>query len=245
MSHHLQKHKENNTIIHRCQLNNVYCFDPSIPFETLCEKLFVLPAVQVLYAIKEYACTAIDVIARRTRLGFLNVQAADEALPRIVEIMAQHLDWSEERKTVWCHCPIFTPCPICPSSIHFMQPRPFQPLSVRTFQQLSFCPFSAVVNQPILAVVNQPILAVVSWPILPVVRKGNSVVFSLPCSLGRPRVDQRLVRFSTDKKGSAQGTGSEKPITTIMDASWLPSDVRWIDSLNNVRPRTMSFCSCV
>ena len=55
---------------------------------------------QVLYAIKEYACTAIDVIARRTRLGFLNVQAADEALPRIVQIMAKELSWSQERTTV-------------------------------------------------------------------------------------------------------------------------------------------------
>ncbi|KAA8579422.1 hypothetical protein FQN60_006515 [Etheostoma spectabile] len=54
---------------------------------------------EVLYAIKEYACTAIDVIARRTRLGFLNVQAADEALPRIVQIMGKELGWSEERKT--------------------------------------------------------------------------------------------------------------------------------------------------
>ncbi|XP_044043123.1 glycerol-3-phosphate dehydrogenase, mitochondrial isoform X1 [Siniperca chuatsi] len=53
---------------------------------------------EVLYAIKEYACTAIDVIARRTRLGFLNVQAADEALPRIVQIMGKELDWSQERK---------------------------------------------------------------------------------------------------------------------------------------------------
>nr|XP_033471867.1 glycerol-3-phosphate dehydrogenase, mitochondrial isoform X1 [Epinephelus lanceolatus] len=54
---------------------------------------------EVLYAIKEYACTATDVIARRTRLGFLNVQAADEALPRIVEIMGKELGWSEEHKT--------------------------------------------------------------------------------------------------------------------------------------------------
>ncbi|XP_069554417.1 glycerol-3-phosphate dehydrogenase, mitochondrial [Brachyistius frenatus] len=54
---------------------------------------------EVLYAIKEYACTAIDVIARRTRLGFLNVQAADEALPRIVQIMGKELNWSEEKKT--------------------------------------------------------------------------------------------------------------------------------------------------
>uniref|UniRef100_A0A8C7G2L7 Glycerol-3-phosphate dehydrogenase, mitochondrial n=1 Tax=Oncorhynchus kisutch TaxID=8019 RepID=A0A8C7G2L7_ONCKI len=54
--------------------------------------------VEVQYAIKEYACTAIDVIARRTRLGFLNVQAAEEALPRIVDIMGKQLTWSEQRK---------------------------------------------------------------------------------------------------------------------------------------------------
>nr|XP_023698636.1 glycerol-3-phosphate dehydrogenase, mitochondrial isoform X1 [Paramormyrops kingsleyae] len=53
---------------------------------------------EVQYAIKEYACTTIDVIARRTRLGFLNVQAADEALPRIVEIMGKQLRWSEQKK---------------------------------------------------------------------------------------------------------------------------------------------------
>lgn len=52
---------------------------------------------EVLYAIREYACTVIDVIARRTRLGFLNVQAADEALPRIAQIMAKELSWTEER----------------------------------------------------------------------------------------------------------------------------------------------------
>lgn len=52
---------------------------------------------EVVYAIKEYACTVIDVIARRTRLGFLNVQAADEALPRIAQIMAKELNWTEER----------------------------------------------------------------------------------------------------------------------------------------------------
>ncbi|TMS11612.1 Glycerol-3-phosphate dehydrogenase, mitochondrial [Larimichthys crocea] len=49
--------------------------------------------------LRSTACTAIDVIARRTRLGFLNVQAADEALPRIVQIMGKELDWCQERKT--------------------------------------------------------------------------------------------------------------------------------------------------
>ena len=36
---------------------------------------------EVRYAVKEYARTAFDVLARRTRISFLNVLAADEALP--------------------------------------------------------------------------------------------------------------------------------------------------------------------
>lgn len=36
---------------------------------------------EVRYAVKEYARTVVDVIARRTRMSFLNVLAADEALP--------------------------------------------------------------------------------------------------------------------------------------------------------------------
>ncbi|XP_072274273.1 glycerol-3-phosphate dehydrogenase, mitochondrial [Pyxicephalus adspersus] len=53
---------------------------------------------EVKYALKEYACSAIDVISRRTRLAFLNVQAAEEALPRIVEIMGKELNWKEQKK---------------------------------------------------------------------------------------------------------------------------------------------------
>lgn len=47
------------------------------------------------YAVRnEYAQTAIDVIARRTRLAFLNAQAAFDALPRIIDIMGEELGWS-------------------------------------------------------------------------------------------------------------------------------------------------------
>lgn len=53
---------------------------------------------EVKYAVREYARTAIDVIARRTRMSFLNVLAADEALPRIVEIMAEELKWSKQKQ---------------------------------------------------------------------------------------------------------------------------------------------------
>lgn len=33
---------------------------------------------EIRYGVREYACTAIDMIARRLRLSFLNVQAAQE-----------------------------------------------------------------------------------------------------------------------------------------------------------------------
>lgn len=53
---------------------------------------------EVRYSIREYACTVIDVIARRTRLAFLNVQATEEVLPRIVKIMGEELKWSKKQE---------------------------------------------------------------------------------------------------------------------------------------------------
>lgn len=53
---------------------------------------------EVRYAVKEYAMTAVDVISRRLRIAFLNAKATEEALPRIVEIMAQELNWSKSEK---------------------------------------------------------------------------------------------------------------------------------------------------
>ncbi|CAH4012529.1 unnamed protein product [Pieris brassicae] len=53
---------------------------------------------EIRYGVREYACTAIDMIARRLRLAFLNVQAAAEALPGIIDIMAEELKWNESEK---------------------------------------------------------------------------------------------------------------------------------------------------
>ena len=54
---------------------------------------------EVRYAVHhEYAETAVDVIARRCRLSFLNAQATLDALPRVVDIMAEERKWSKERK---------------------------------------------------------------------------------------------------------------------------------------------------
>ncbi|GLB40496.1 putative FAD-dependent glycerol-3-phosphate dehydrogenase family protein [Lyophyllum shimeji] len=82
---------------------------PSIPMHvllppTLCLISLAVPPTdieaEVRYAVThEYALTAVDVLARRTRLSFLNIQAALEALPRVVDIMADELNWSlAERK---------------------------------------------------------------------------------------------------------------------------------------------------
>lgn len=55
------------------------------------------------YAVRsEYAQTAVDFLARRTRLSFLNAQAALEALPMVIDIMGEELAWSTTRKeTEW------------------------------------------------------------------------------------------------------------------------------------------------
>jgi len=54
---------------------------------------------EVRYAVRhEYAQTAVDVLSRRTRLAFLNAQAALEALPQVIDLMGEELAWSKVRK---------------------------------------------------------------------------------------------------------------------------------------------------
>jgi glycerol-3-phosphate dehydrogenase len=54
---------------------------------------------EVRYAVHhEFAQRAVDVIARRTRLSFLNAQAALEALPGVIDIMGGELGWGRERR---------------------------------------------------------------------------------------------------------------------------------------------------
>lgn len=53
---------------------------------------------EVRYGIREYACTASDMIARRLSLAFQDTKAAYETLPAIVDIMAEELKWSKFEK---------------------------------------------------------------------------------------------------------------------------------------------------
>lgn len=51
-------------------------------------------AAEVVFAVEqEYALTAVDVLARRTRLAFLNAEEARAALPAVLDLMAPLLGW--------------------------------------------------------------------------------------------------------------------------------------------------------
>ena len=63
-------------------------------------KEFPYIEADVKFAVQEYACTVVDVLARRTRLAFLNVEVARDVVPRVVEIMAKELGWSRAKKQV-------------------------------------------------------------------------------------------------------------------------------------------------
>jgi len=51
-----------------------------------------------VFACREYACTIEDILSRRTRLAFLNKDAAVAAVPRVADIMAEELGWSRAVK---------------------------------------------------------------------------------------------------------------------------------------------------
>lgn len=60
---------------------------------------FPITEAEIRYGVRnESACTAVDVLARRTRLAFVDVQAAREALPRVISILGDELKWSEATK---------------------------------------------------------------------------------------------------------------------------------------------------
>ncbi|XP_065052517.1 glycerol-3-phosphate dehydrogenase, mitochondrial-like [Rhopilema esculentum] len=53
---------------------------------------------EIRYGVQEYALNVVDMIGRRLRIAFLDVQAADEILPRVIEIMGEELGWDESKR---------------------------------------------------------------------------------------------------------------------------------------------------
>lgn len=56
-----------------------------------------LEAQVAFAATHEHAGTAVDVLARRTRLAFIDSRAARACVPRVVTLLAKELGWSKER----------------------------------------------------------------------------------------------------------------------------------------------------
>lgn len=53
---------------------------------------------EVLYAAKhELGQNPIDILARRMRLTFLDVEASKQVLPRVLDLLAHHFDWDEKK----------------------------------------------------------------------------------------------------------------------------------------------------
>ncbi|VDL22038.1 unnamed protein product [Hymenolepis diminuta] len=59
---------------------------------------FPIIEAEVKWACKEYASNAIDFLARRSRVAFLNVQVAEEILPKVIDLMGAEYNWSSQRK---------------------------------------------------------------------------------------------------------------------------------------------------
>ncbi len=54
---------------------------------------------EILYAVQnEFARNAVDILARRMRLTFLDAEAARKALPRVLDLAAPLLGWSDTRR---------------------------------------------------------------------------------------------------------------------------------------------------
>ena len=66
---------------------------------------------EVRYACREHAVTIEDILSRRTRLAFLNAEAARDAVPRVAEILTEELGWTaEERNRQLAHAYDYVKC---------------------------------------------------------------------------------------------------------------------------------------
>lgn len=53
---------------------------------------------EIPFACQEYACTVEDILSRRTRLAFLDIEAARAAVEPVANVMSQVLGWSRKAK---------------------------------------------------------------------------------------------------------------------------------------------------
>lgn len=59
---------------------------------------FPILEAEIRYAVrKEFAQTATDVLARRTRIAFLNIEACNASIQRVCDILGDELKWNKSR----------------------------------------------------------------------------------------------------------------------------------------------------
>lgn len=64
----------------------------------------IFAAVQVRHAVRhEYACTAVDVLARRLGVTFVDAHAAECMIRRVVDLMAVELGWGMHERERQVH----------------------------------------------------------------------------------------------------------------------------------------------
>jgi glycerol-3-phosphate dehydrogenase len=57
---------------------------------------------EVVFAMQqEYALTPVDVLARRTRLAFIDTKDCEEALPAVLDLMHKHNGWSDAQRKAY------------------------------------------------------------------------------------------------------------------------------------------------
>lgn len=78
------------------QIAEMQLADPSLSRRVV--RRYPIVFAEALFAVEqEYALTLVDIIARRTRLAFLDAPAAQEVLPELAGIVGKRLGWSKKQ----------------------------------------------------------------------------------------------------------------------------------------------------
>lgn len=79
------------------QSEKILSYNRNIPLDSS----YPILESEILYHIDhEYAITASDILSRRTRLAFLDIDKTIEILPKVVDIMGDHLNWNKSKRTM-------------------------------------------------------------------------------------------------------------------------------------------------
>ncbi len=99
IANHLVKHYGTRSlqIAEIVNRNHVYSTRDGAPLRLVQNQPFL--EAEVVFAVEqEYAVTAVDVMARRLGLTFIDAASARAAAPRVVDIMGKHMAWTYSKQ---------------------------------------------------------------------------------------------------------------------------------------------------